>query len=670
MVNTTEIIGTIDAIQTLIENFPMSILDVFGNKVYVNPIELITDILKQLGVNNIVLTNKIIELIFNVPNAVELYGSLSKYHYQLISKPTEEQKYEAVYELYVPTGNTVTSDSPNYIYIEDSQGNKQYYVKKAVLPTEPQSEFLIDLENNFKNIIQTILTGLLSCSIIPEIPNEYMDYTEGGSRYNFVLPKQYFDMTNLLDIYPLSDVGKGFYSGVDDEMLNVNNLYRTNDLNAFIWYVLHRGNTINQTETNKMMWDSRITAERNGDILDKRTEDVDWKNWLINKPSASSASDSGIFKGIQAGGDERYIDAFHDGFNETVDLPLHPILQFEPTDIFGYNNGIKISFPYQTWHKESGIFNKSIYRFNSDYLENIQIFNPRLIISEMINNLLNGNLLNDLNIQYSVQTKIFENKLDEIIKKAIEIDDLTVDDCFYTFSSEDFSNALNEMELQRYNAKQLNSETSPALKIDENFGIDAINEINSMATMNERLTSISKTIYDISTMPAKDGAIEVSDKLSLGYTESWYNEVLMAIIRPIAKAMFTPKVMLIFLINFQIMGLINMDNLIDSFNEVINIILKKMISIVISLVKYVRDKLLDFLVNLFIEYITPLLEKVGILLINEKLSAWINILQEALSCVPIIKFNWGAGNAQSMIDNVNYADITQTQDTPEVEKTC
>ena len=37
---------------------------------------------------------------------------------------------------------------------------------------------------------------------------------------------------------------------------------------------------------------------------------------------------------------------------------------------------------------------------------------------------------------------------------------------------------------------------------------------------------------------------------------------------------------------------------------------------------------------------------------------------------PIIKFNWGAGNAQSMIDNVNYADITQTQDTPEVEKTC
>lgn len=667
---TTEIIGTIDAIQTLIENFPMSLLDIYGNKVYTNPIELITDVLKQLGVDNITLTNKIVELIFNVPNAVELYGRISKYKYQLIKKPTEEQINQAVFYATVPNSEEITSDSPNYIFIEISDNQNQYYVKKAVVPTEPQSEFLIDLENNFKNIIQTILTGLLSCSIIPEIPNEYLDYNPNGSRYNFVLPKQYFDMTNLLDVYPLSDVGKNFYSGIDDETINVNTLYKTNDLNAFIWYVLHRGNNINQTETNKMMWDSRLSAERNGnENTDIRTTNDKWNYWLTNKSQPSSASINSLFKGIVSG-DNRYVEAFDDNSNKTVDLPLHPILQFEPTDLFGYNNGIKISFPYQTWYKHSGIFNKSIYRFNKDYLQNIQIFNPRLIISEMINNLLNGNLLNDLNIQYSVQTKIFESKLNEIIKKAIETDDITVDDCFYSFSSEEFNEALKQMELQRYNAKELNSETSPTIQIDENIGINAINEINSMATMNEKLTSISKTIYDISALPAKDSAIEISDKLSLGYNEKWYNDVIMAIVRPIAKAMFTPKVMLIFLINFQIMGLINMDNLIDSFNDVINIILKKIIAIVISLVKYIRNKLIDFLVNLFIEYITPLLEKVGVLLIKEKLSAWINLLQEALSCIPIIKFNWGIGNVQTTIDDVNYADITQIQDIPNTEKTC
>lgn len=663
---TTEVIGTIGAIQTLIENFPMSIFELFGNKVYTSVIDFVMDVLKQLGVSDTILVDKLIELFFDVPNASEVYGNIKNYQYKQIKKPTDEQKAQAIEVPEVPTEN-IDSLSPNYIVVRPESDfefltidNGTYYVKKAPVPDEPQSEFIIGLENAVKSIISTILTSLLSCSVNPEIPSQYMDYNPRGDGYiSFTIPKNLIDMFNLLDIYPLSDIGSNFYSGVDDETLNVNTLYKVNDLNAFLWYVINRGTSINQTETNKMMWDSRVVDEREGAEEDLRSTPEKWNEWLNSK-----TDETGLFTISDA---SRYQNAYtsDDGKgNDTVDLPLHPILQLKPTDVYGYNNGIEVTFPQQTWYRNA-LFNKTIYRFNIDYLNNIQLFNPRLILSEMVDSLLNGSLLFDLNIQYSIQTKIFEAKLNQIIQKALEVEDLSVEDCFFSFSNDDFNDALKAMELQRYGAKELNSETSPAIKIDKEIGIDAMNEINSMATMNEKISSISRTVYDISAIPTQDSAIEISDKLSVGYNEKWLNDVVMALVMPLAKAMFTPKVMLLFVINFEIMGLINVNN-IKSIDDVMELFIKKLLSIIISIVRYVKDKIVEFLYKLFLKYIKPLLIEWGALILAEKLAAWIELLEEAISCIPLFK----PTKALTEIDDVNYADITQTQDIPESEKSC
>ena len=648
---TTEVIGTIGAVQTLIENFPMSIFELFGNKTYTNPIDFIMDVLRQLGISDAVLVDKLIELFFNVPNAVELYSDVANYKYKYIKKPTEEQIQQAVKVDDIPT--TIDSDSPNYIFIINENETKSYYRKTAPVPTELQSEFLNGVEFSVKGIIQNILTGLLSCSIIPEIPESYMD----TSNIQFIFPKDSFDISGLLNINPLTDIGKNFYSGVDDEDLTVNDLYKTNDLNAFIWYSMNRGTIQNQKEKNKMMWDSRIVSENEGNEDDKRTTPEKWNSWLNSKNATND-----FF--YTENNELKYLDATT-GSNKTVDIPLHPILQFEPTNFFGNNKGIRVSFPYQTWHKDEGIFNKSIYRFNIDYLNNIQIFNPRLIITEMINTLLNGNLSIGVNLNYSIQTKILESRINTIIKKALEEDDATVEDCFFSFSNDEYNEALKNMELQKYNAKQLNSETSPAIKIEENFGLDAVNEINSMATLNEKISTITKTVYDISAIPAQDAAIEITDKLSLDFNEKWINDVVMALVMPLAKAILTPKVMLLFLINFQIMGMININD-IKSINDVMDLILKKMIAIIISLVRYIKDKIIEFLLKLFFDVAEELIVKWGILVLKEKLDAWLTLLAEAISCIPLFSF----GKVLTEIDDVNYADITQTQDIPKTEEKC
>ena len=653
---TTEVISTIGAIQTLIENFPMSIFELFGNKTYTNAIDFIVDVLKQLGISDMDLVDKLIELFFDIPNAVEIYGLARSYKYKQIQKPTDEQKEQAIEMLQVPESDQINSLSPNYIVV-----NGVYYYKKANVPDEIQSEFLVGLENAVKSIIQTILTSVLSCSINPEIPSYYMDYNvKDGNIVKFSIPKNLVDMFGLLDIYPLSDIGRNFYAGLDDETLNVNTLYKAHDLNAFIWYAMNRGSNINQTETNKMMWDSRLVTERENNEKFLRDTPEKWNFWLNSK---SDANNTETDKFYTSGNQSEYQTAYSAN-NDTVELDLHPILQFQPSEIYGYNNGIEISFPEQTWYK-SGLFNKTMYRFNIDYLNNIQIFNPRLIISEMINSLLNGSMLFDLNIQYSIQTKIFEAKIGQIIKKALEVEDLSVDDCFFSFSNEDFNEALKNMELQKYGAKELNSETSPAIKIDSEMGINSMNEINSMATMNEKISSISRTVYDIAAIPTQDASIEISDKLSIGYNEKWLNDVIMALVMPLAKALLSPKVMLLFIINFEIMGMININD-IKSIDDIMNLFIKKIISIIISLVKYVRDKIIEFLYKLFVQTIRPIIIKWGVIILAEKLADWIALLEEAISRIPLFSF----ATTQTAIDDVNYADITQTQDATESEKSC
>ena len=62
----SQVLGKIGAIQTLIENFPMSILDAFGGKTYSGIADFVIDALKEVGVDDRTIIQKLIELVFGV----------------------------------------------------------------------------------------------------------------------------------------------------------------------------------------------------------------------------------------------------------------------------------------------------------------------------------------------------------------------------------------------------------------------------------------------------------------------------------------------------------------------------------------------------------------------------------------------------------------------------
>ena len=658
----SQVLGKIGAIQTLIENFPMGILDAFGGKTYSGIADFVIDVLKEVGVDDRTIIQKLIELVFGVANVNEVYGRVANYYYKKINNPTEDQIEQANYEEEVP--QNVEYSSSDYIFT--SGGTKEapiytYYQKKSpYVSDELNSSFLVELEDSCKDIITNMLAAILSCTINPELPNKLMDpcpLENGKEPYPpssvFTVPIKLIDPYGLLNYCPTNKVGRNFYN-VDDD-LTVNTLYKSQDLNAFIWYVMNRGVTDIQIEENKMMWDSRVVDSKTGSS--KRTDVKTWNFWLNSKSDKHD-----LFYCSGSGEEQKYYEAYSGG--TTILKYLHPIMQLKRDTETNFALNVKFSSQsYYTPYKSLFDYNKTIFEFNKDYLENIRIFVPRIILSNLIETLIHGKISILDTLLKSEQDNVIDKKLDMIINGVLEETDTTVSDCFFSFSNEDYIEMIQQAELEKYSATYTGGDGSPATKYSKDALLDALDSINSMATMNETINEITKTVYDIASIPSEDSSVKASDGSVAMANSNWLNRIVSAIMKPIVKSLLTPQVMLLFVINLEAVGMLNING---DFDKIYELIFKKILSLFVGLARYIRDKIIEFLLKLFKERIQPMLVQWSAILVSENINDWIRLLLEAIQCIP--RFNIKTDLTE--IDNVQYADIVKTQDIPESSQTC
>lgn len=664
----SQVLGKIGAIQTLIENFPMGILDAFGGKTYSGIADFVIDVLKEVGVDDRTIIQKLIELVFGVANVNEIYGRVSEYKFKKIRKPTDEQIEQAEGPWVLTDDLTASYLDPDYVYTEETDGEKTtktYYQKKSpYVSDELNSSFLVELEDSCKDIITNMLAAILSCTINPELPNKLMDSCplENGKEpyppYGFTVPIKLIDPYGLLNYCPTNEVGKNFYN-VDDD-LTVNTLYKSQDLNAFIWYVMNRGVADIQIEENKMMWDSRVMDSKTGSS--KRTDVKTWNFWLNSK-----SNEHGLFYCSGSGEEQKYYEAYSGG--TTILKYLHPIMQLKRDTETNFALNVKFSSQsYYTPYKSSSLldfsnYNKTIFEFNKDYLENIRIFVPRIILSNLIETLIHGKISILDTLLKSEQDNVIDKKLDMIINGVLEETDTTVSDCFFSFSNEDYIEMIQQTELEKYSATYTGGDGSPATKYSKDALLDALDSINSTATMNETITEITKTVYDIASIPSEDSSVKASDGSVAMANSNWLNRIVAAIMKPIVKSLLTPQVMLLFVINLEAVGMLNIDG---DFDKIYELIFKKILSLFVGLARYIRDKIVEFLLKLFKERIQPMLVQWSAILVSENINDWIRLLLEAIQCIP--RFNIKTDLTE--IDNVQYADIVKTQDIPESSQTC
>ena len=411
-------------------------------------------------------------------------------------------------------------------------------------------------------------------------------------------------------------------------------LYRTKDFNAFMWNALNRGNTDTQTEKNKMMWDSRrLDKRKNG--KDTRIEGNGWAKWLMEKGNP----------------DEE--------FKAQCTDTLYPILQLEKYEGYTQDTCLLVSFPSERYNPEDSL-RKTIYDFNRDYLSSINIFNPKVIVMNMLMELSKVKIFPEITASVSIKKRMMDAKLTEIIAKILSVDDMNVSDCFYSFSNREYSTMLREADLRQYGAKAYDGNGANGVFYtaeDLESGWDSISE---GAALNKDTMTLTRNVFDVAFKPGEKGQVLTSLGLDLSITSNFLTDVIYAIIMPLVRAVFSPQVMLLFMINFEVMGLVDLSNLEGSaFDKLVSAIFRKLVGSVINIAIQIKDAIATILYRLLEKAIKPIHDDVLLALILEELDAWLILLRQALNLL--------RRNDMPVLDNVHYADIRKDQTEPENE---
>ena len=534
----SNLLASIGAIQTLVENFPMGILSSMNVKTYNSSLEFLMDALRTIGVNDKEIITFILEEIVGV----------------------NDLDYSAIDEASVKFQNNA---------------------------------FVQTLESAMKYLIAEILSNIISCSIWPTIPQNAI--SKGVD-----LPLSVLDPTNLMSVCPTSENGKKLYSYIIDGMTPFDMVTAstedhqytalTKDLNAAIWYAINMASPL---------------------------DNINWGE----------------------------------------------ICEYQNR---GYKK-VKIKI-------DESFAGKTLFEFNKKYLDSITIFSPKIILTNIIDELINGlpNVELNVGIDEIYNDAVFKKMIDTIVTS----DDMGIQECYYTFSNEDWVRMLEDAELKKYNAKKRGDDTSSAAIIDKDSLYEALDKASADGTtMHDKLNIVGNAIYNAAKTQTieydalvDDGGVELRSSIKFEVNSAWLYNILSSIIRPIIKSAMTPKVMTLILVNYEIAGAMNLSAL-DSnapLGTVLEFVKTKMLGVFGALIKRTNDLIIRAVFDFFNRKIAPLITKYATAKLLEQIQNYLDLLRQAMECIDLFGFPYMLGNgAKTDIDNVNYADITQTKNKPE-----
>lgn len=503
--------------------------------------------------------------------------------------------------------------------------------------------FIDTAENMVKMALEANIMKILNCTTNPIISNDLLDkyylksdeISADNGKYSTVLKSgdgilidvSEIDITGVLNKNPFLPNEDKFYFDVEDK--NATNIYKSTDFNAFLWYIINKSD---KTQDEELVWDNRYNL----------------KNYESNSEDENKLKKKNIIRCT-------YID---DIYPNTDKIKVQICGAVESS--MG-NNHVYIPGNYFKTRKlkddnknTEWALNKTIFEFNHDFLFSLKLYEPKVMIAEMVEQLI-GNVKFEPSIGYSINEEIINGKIQEIIKKIIVSSDTEINDCFFSFSNEEYNNMLEKSEKNRFNIINNGYEN---IEVDPNEVLSGLT-INSSTTLQEDKVVISKTINDIIATPAKDPSSTMTDKLSID--ANWEIELLNILIYPFIRPLFTPKVMFLLAINQKLMG--GLEDAPKSLTELYDSLINGLLVIIKDIIIKLKDLLIDMFLNYILKELTPLLAIFSSQLLLETLMLYRDLLMQILDKC-LLGLIGGGQKIVGVIDDVNYADIIPRQTEP------
>jgi hypothetical protein len=219
---------------------------------------------------------------------------------------------------------------------------------------------------------------------------------------------------------------------------------------------------------------------------------------------------------------------------------------------------------------------------------------------------------------------------------------------------------LEEMILSKYNINNFDNNFNDVKEHDINYYIALIDSFNASANKEESISKMTRLVNEVITTTNEESSIDYNINITSNINGELLNKLLWAIAYPIIESLFTPQVMLLLIINMHLMGIVKIDNFANNdLTIIMNLLLNKILGLTKSIIIFIKEKIIELLLKLYSQKIAPLLIKTAAALAKEKIDDWLIILTAALKCLPRFKFN--KKNIINNIDDVNYADIYNTE---------
>lgn len=565
--------------------------------------------------------------------------------------------------------------------------NKNELKKRKKGVTEKVSQGVLDIiEYSIKTILLLNVKNMFTCSLNPFIPDDVLKYPDGvidrkGAAANgkgIKIPLSTIDLYNTLDYCPTEQKrGRFFYF---DNNCGTNDIWQSTDFNAFLWYIINKSTNVGD-EKLKCLWDNRVKYFAPNIYRKPGKYDSDFEQNFFNIGLGEDAYVN--IDGIQNVDISQYPNKPSDAYEKRKQRKDKNTKRKKQFIIVEYNeressysvpNSLTIwlnADRYRYYNTEIGntpiYLNRTVFEFNYDFIFSLKLFDSRTIVTHVINAILGiGNSItaSALDVKYSLQQKIIEGKVGEIVKKIVNGGDDVINDDFFSFSNDELNNMLEETEIKRYNNYQFGETYGSLREEDVESILDGIDNISNGATLNEVQTNIANVFSQVASVTAAQNSdVEVSDKFSFG--ANIITQIIQECVVQIVMQVLSPKVMLLFALNSYFMG-----DVTDGDFTKINItqFLKGLQNLLVSIVKQVFEIIMKELIQFIIDQIKDLVMLIIEKLLLERIRFYIELFRRLFSLFQMFYKTFTKGpKATSIIDNVNYADIVPVMNKPNAD---
>ena len=274
----------------------------------------------------------------------------------------------------------------------------------------------------------------------------------------------------------------------------------------------------------------------------------------------------------------------------------------------------------------------TVYEFNYDYVMGMKLFDAKVIATTLLDSLINIRL--GINPSIGIQHQQGTEEIREIIKNIINTDDSVVNDCFFEFDN------------SKYDALLRRAEEKRAKKRDFTDIRSILDEYDDKAELNVQVDVLNRAITQAS-LSVSDGANE-KDRMAIRI--NFVTDLIEQLTLCLVQALLSPKVLMLLEVNETIMGgkwqKFTMKDLIMAMRQII-----------VSIVKEVRDLIVQELMKLLLKQLSPIIAMMTNILVREQLENYTEAINDIIRNCPTIWFRFGNMDNETKLDTVDYADI-------------